>query len=1759
MEESKLKKKFLSLLLCFCMALSLLPSAALATDGTGSTEPAAPGTAGTAEGTTTETSFVCGGCVIEFSKNGANPETYTATVRALTSEEATEKGVANANIGKLNTGNSWDGNGDWATAGKNENVAPYWATYKDVTTKVVIKNGVTSLGGAAFTRFDKVTSLEWDGEPTVREINNNFLMCSSIDQLVIPASVQSIGGYAFGPYGGFGSAPSKVSLGNPAAMLGEKAFAYYDTEKVLIEVTTDSDISNLLTYAETNGYRVKNLADFGEGTTENGISWTYTSGLLSLSGNGAMKDYSAEAPAPWNAYMDRIATVNIADGITSIGANAFKGAANLTSIRFPQSVTSIGASAFENTGLTDTVRVPATVSAIGSDAFKGTSATVYIYNGIWNNDGKTDLIDDTTIGAQQVVHYIYGANIGGSTYPRTTNVLLGVAADGTAYVDAYSNGIVGGFDWDGGYHYVEVAPDDDQYKNNSKDIISPLYIKSTKVWPHSGDVNPRVKKVVIGDNVVSLSTGLFAYCKNLTELEIPGQHLTTIGNNVFMGTSIENVNLPATVTSIGAYAFGQYGGIGKNPLSITLNCENTQIKFNGKTTETADDPFSKLVFSSSDLSNPQSILLRAHGTTNAQAYANSVGYTFVDLDAKGGRIGSTNTYWSIKNGNTLLIYGNRTTGDFTADTAKPWAKETGITKIEVAAGVTTVGEYLFSGMSAVTDVSINNGVETISDYAFYDLTALNSVALPSSVSSVGEYAFALAAASEDEFAFGVANAKAAIADTATQNRNATKDQPTANGNCGKGNDGSYRNNVVYKLDADGTLTLTGSGVIGEFTWNGRYQPWNAFRDKIKKVVIGEGITTIGSGAFAYCKNIESVKLPTSSLTSIGGNAFMDAGTKNAFANFTVPASVTTIGNYAFGYYQENADAKLSGITLGNPNTEITKLSFNGNSNTPNSTVTIYVRNGGNACTVKTQAAAFGYKYIDLDVYYSADLAENNLKYELYDGILTLTAIDPEEEATIPSVQPWAEKAGEITKIVIGSGVREIPANAFKDYTALKEIELPMTLRTIRSSAFAVTAANDTELTVTIPKSVTALAGDAFAKRSNVKMTVYANTAGAVFSASGVTKTVKKEFKVLLIGNSYSEDASDWNSSMISQSYKIFKSLMGDDVELEIGLMAHGGKVLAWHATNASKNNAKYTLRLAGEDGKWTTDRSVSTIKDALAYTEWDVVSLQPYGVETTTGIAGNNEGDYAFDDTHFGKLEQSIPYFLDLTETYVPHAKVYYYMHLSEHNTTNYADALANTNSTYVARASVAQTVMTYHGTVNTSKRLAGVVPVGTAIQNARTTYLTTLSNATSSSEVTLQNDPVFGLQRDGGHLSFNVGRYIAALTFAEKIIPASFRNGQIDCGMRASESVGKLPAQYEEIARKAVTAAINAPNQLTTISGYETDPIGAIKTAAESTYEESAWASEAAFKAAVEAKIADFAGAKVESVAFSDGTATVTLRYGYSEATATICHKYTSYPYVPGAPTYPATAPAAPNGTVTVTPANASKGTNVTVTVKPNEGYELGSLAVKDASGNLLPLADLGNGKFGFVMPASKVSVEANFVKSAVSTGFADVPANAFFADAVKWAVDKGVTNGLTDTMFGPYDPCTRGQIITFLWRAAGSPEPKTAVSFTDVPAGSYYAKAVAWAIENGITNGMTETTFAPDATCTRGQGVTFLYRALKGSAGATSSFVDVPTNAFYADAVGWAVSGKVTDGTSNTTFSPDDNCTRGQIVTFLFRAYSK
>ena len=256
--------------------------------------------------------------------------------------------------------------------------------------------------------------------------------------------------------------------------------------------------------------------------------------------------------------------------------------------------------------------------------------------------------------------------------------------------------------------------------------------------------------------------------------------------------------------------------------------------------------------------------------------------------------------------------------------------------------------------------------------------------------------------------------------------------------------------------------------------------------------------------------------------------------------------------------------------------------------------------------------------------------------------------------------------------------------------------------------------------------------------------------------------------------------------------------------------------------------------------------------------------------------------------------------------------------------------------------------------------------------------------------------------------------------------------------------------------------------------------------------------------------------------------------------------------------PTYSVTTPSkSENGGVAVSTKNARKGDTVTVTVTPDAGYQLDKLTVTDKNGNVLKLTDKGDGKYSFTMPDGKVEIKAVFAKEVKTSPFGDVSTDAYYYKAVQWAQEKGITDGISSDLFGPKQSCTRSQIVTFLWRAAGSPEPKgTAAGMTDVVPGSYYAKAVAWAVENGITTGTAEGKFSPDATCTRAQAVTFLARAQNAKATGKTDFSDVPADSYFADAVAWAQANGVTTGTSETTFSPDSDCTRAQIVTFLYRA---
>ena len=249
-----------------------------------------------------------------------------------------------------------------------------------------------------------------------------------------------------------------------------------------------------------------------------------------------------------------------------------------------------------------------------------------------------------------------------------------------------------------------------------------------------------------------------------------------------------------------------------------------------------------------------------------------------------------------------------------------------------------------------------------------------------------------------------------------------------------------------------------------------------------------------------------------------------------------------------------------------------------------------------------------------------------------------------------------------------------------------------------------------------------------------------------------------------------------------------------------------------------------------------------------------------------------------------------------------------------------------------------------------------------------------------------------------------------------------------------------------------------------------------------------------------------------------------------------------------------------ATGGAVKVSSTRADKGDTVTITVTSDSGYVLDTLTVTDKNGDKVALTDRNDGTYTFTMPGSKVTVQAAFVKSEAQTtlSFTDVPADAYYYDAVRWAVENGVTTGTSATTFAPDGVCTRAQVVTFLWRANGSPAPTAAVSpFADVSVGSYYYDAVLWAVEQGITSGTSTTTFSPAASCTRAQVATFLWRTESSPAvSGGASFADVADNTYYTNAVIWAANSGVTSGTSATTFSPDAVCTRAQIVTFLYRA---
>ena len=427
-------------------------------------------------------------------------------------------------------------------------------------------------------------------------------------------------------------------------------------------------------------------------------------------------------------------------------------------------------------------------------------------------------------------------------------------------------------------------------------------------------------------------------------------------------------------------------------------------------------------------------------------------------------------------------------------------------------------------------------------------------------------------------------------------------------------------------------------------------------------------------------------------------------------------------------------------------------------------------------------------------------------------------------------------------------------------------------------------------------------------------------------------------------------------------------------------------------------------------------------------------------------------------------------------------------------------------------------------------------------------------------------SDPVFFADRDTGEYTITgtadagskiiygkSGESVNAGSDGRFAVPGTLEGQETTSAslyLRARDSAGNESAPQLALITRQTRYAVTVNGSYADVSGagsYAAGSVVTVRAGSRSGYTFNGWTSGSNI-------VFDDADATETTFVMPDGSVTVTANWSRAGGSPSSGRDDSDPRYAVGIPDK------TENGSVSVSPKNASQGDRVTVTVKPDAGYELDSLKVLDKDGKELELTDKGDGRFTFIMPAGKVEVKATFTEEVKTSPFQDVPTDAYYYEAVKWAQKKGITGGIGDGLFGPNQPCTRAQIVTFLWRAAGSPEPEgTAAGMTDVAAGSYYEKAVAWAIENGITTGAADGRFAPDATCTRAQGMTFLFRASKASADGAPAFSDVAADAYYAEAVKWATDNGITNGTTSSTFSPGSGCTRAQIVTFLWRLYAE
>ena len=892
----------------------------------------------------------------------------------------------------------------------------------------------------------------------------------------------------------------------------------------------------------------------------------------------------------------------------------------------------------------------------------------------------------------------------------------------------------------------------------------------------------------------------------------------------------------------------------------------------------------------------------------------------------------------------------------------------------------------------------------------------------------------------------------------------SSDAVLASGSCGATDEDA----VVWKLTADGTLTISGSGTMADYASKDAV-PWGNYLNQIKTGVVESGITHLGARTFVLTPNLKSVELPDS-LISIGESAFNQSG----LASLELPQNLKTIGKNAFWH--------------GN---------LSGELNIPESVETI------------------------------GDFAfdQNKLtEVKLPTGLKTLGAgaFKANPLATMPEIPL------EITSLT----------STFQNCTELKEIDIPSHVTTLDRTFMGCTGLT----TVTIPETVESYIG-LFNGCTNLTSAVIEskatdiggendNNAYGVFGGCSSLESVVVPEHVTVIGiaafkgcskletTDFIERATSIGSGAFQGCTKLQGSLNLN--ASEIGSVAFDGcaglgpDISIANATTvgdsafrgcSSLTGIVYAQKMSG-GANFVSARSVTALLNGGTFAEDTVFAANTLATPIKDGCI--------FDGWYTKDGSQSNDWGEEVDPATV------------RDNTTYYAKW---TESTYsVTGRPLVFGSVTYGATVE-AKTITVAGPDGSGTLTAVSSDDGVFTAAASGREVTV-----------APKVNLDIGTYNEVITITTPDDATFFVDVSITVE-RASSSIGITANPTSLTGGGTVTLTVTKTglpqDAQVSVSGYSN-----IIDNGDGTYTVILPNTTASYTFT-----ANYEGDVNHEAATANCTVFVT-QYTDSGSSSGSGSSSVSGDYI-------VAVDRVTGGKTTVSPSRADKGDTVTITVKPDTGYELDKLVVTDKNGGTVKVTDKGNGKFTFTMPGSKVEITATFVEITEEqvNPFSDVTTNDYYYDAVLWAVENGVTNGSSATTFSPNVAVSRAQMVTFLWRAHGSPKATGTNPFTDVGTSDYYYDAVLWAVANGVTTGTSATTFSPDAPVTRAQAVTFQWRAAGSPVMSGSSFGDVAADAYYVNAVTWAVANGITNGTSGTTFSPDVVVSRAQAVTFLWR----